>query len=540
MIPLYIIVAVTIGVLVLVAVILVNRKNPQVKFSSQCNLDSDCNPNEKCSFIQEDKQKRCIARNQKECGVYPFTELEKCRINTKDCQKCINTPNFSCQRISWGKPKILDPGSNYTVGLTDASTSDSLSLKINITEVGKKGEILSLSVINPAVRLKSGTILSVTPPQKVQTSQALATIKLTEDINFYKYQLGPKVVVDVPESEDTGYGWCLPNFNPADNQICNTFTSDYALFQNIDGSYYWACVCKHPEFMNHRNTTGIFDSCTKNLGCNNLYTPTPDPDSGLVKKCKNNTECSTDEKCCSLSTEDGKCLSDGEKTQSNVYYCMTKWSENSLDDPLLGSCVCDSKTYPIYSNDTLIFKTCVEDSCAVGGGKYDASKKSCTCPTGYVSCDIVGSTATIQDNRCTINVQQGVENNGICIPNPCAPGTVDTNGGCNCPVGYKRTSDSNAIGGVVCKDACNPNPCEYRGECKFEDSTQTVSCVNCKCPFCNPSSDTDLNCKLPEGMKNDNLCSGDNGKTNGSCDFNSQCCSNDCKHIPFVLQGYCA
>lgn len=557
MIPL---IAIIIGALLLAAILFIGLGKSKVsKNSDQCSSDTDCKPNERCN------QNKCIPLYQKECGVFPFTKLEKCKLNTNDCKKCINTPSFSCQKISWGKPKITQAGKNYKIGISEASTGEGVlyqKLKVSITKIGASGEVQELSIIEPNVALKSGTILTVKPSKdqanQVNNQEEICTIQLTDDITFYKFNAGPKVVVNVPESED-GFGWCLPNFSEQDSQVCNTATSDYALFENIDGSYYWGCVCKYPEWMTHRGNSRN-DTCTRNLGCKNLYVPPPD-----AKRCRKSDECDTG-KCCTLSSRDGTCLAPGETANDKVHYCMTEWTLDSQNDPILGACVCDTGFLPAYLNSSVISKTCIQDSCNQGGGKYNPNTETCDCPSGSVSCDVVGSKATIQDNDCTINALPNASNHGICIPDPCGPGgisitlddgthtcscktpcvdedcssckppcvptTPDGTGksnGCVCTGNmdyYKSVNDNRVYGGIACQKVCEPNFCGNRGTCQFETVKKTETCVNCNCPYCNPR---DANCDVDKDAQK--LCMGirtDKGPNGSTCIGNSDCCSNSC------------
>ena len=515
--------------LVFLAILIFSIKQKKTDIAEQCKDDSDCVIGYKCSFVKEDNQNRCIPVKSLECQVFPFTELQSCRLNTSDCQKCINTPSFSCQKISWGKPKIVEGGSKYTKGIANAIDSKSnQSIEISIDEVAaENGSIIKLSVLNPNVLLKAGAKLKV-----IQKDNNSAQIQLQDDITFYNFNAGPNNIKSVPESKD-GYGWCLPSFDPSKSEVCNTYTSTYALFKDpLKETFYWGCICKNPEFMNHRNTTSRFDSCTRNLVCPNLYVP-----SDTSIKCQSNDNCNKNQKCCTLSDNTGQCMSDDEKpVTDNNHYCLNPWDINSMNDPTLGSCVCGNGTFPNYLNNKVdIQKSCIVDSCAnVPGGSYDKVNKRCKCPDNYYYCNLVGSKADIEDDRCNTNKAGiGIKNNGICILNPCGwngkPDLGDSGGGCTCDTGFKKVTDNNVIGNVVCRNGCDPDPCNGRGTCTFDDNLQTTSCKDCVCPWCNKG---DPYCA---STGDDKYCSNQRTSKTGidTFCFSSDECCNYCKN------GFC-
>lgn len=502
------------------------NKNTSIK--EFCTEDTDCPINFKCNSSKN----KCIQSNLEDCDI-DVKNLKKCRIGYNDCQTCINTPQFSCQKISWGKPKIKFQGTNYNLGSAIAilKSDHSKSLNVNIVELttDTNNGIKSIEIINPSINLDKNSELYI-----LQGKNSDATIVLSENIKYYQYKNGP-TTINIPESED---GWCLPSFDQKKSQICNPFTSSYILFKDIyTNNYYWGCSCKYPFFMTHSDD--VTSNCTYNTNCKNLYVP-----SSKKEICTSNSSCGSLQKCCS---ENGRCLQENEHIESDInndFYCFNLWNTNSVDDPRQGTCDCGKDLTGVYINkNNYISKSCTQDSCAtVAGAYYDSENKRCICPVGYKSCGSSDHNVDIIDEDCSV-IKTGITNNGICVPDPCLPnGVFNVNTHkceCNGPSFYD-VENKNAYGEHSCKRHCDPDICRGRGTCQYDTSDNSEYCTDCKCPNCNVDG-SDPNCIEDTTSKETKLCIGTNGKVGkgSTCYHDTDCCSGHCDGAVLYAMGRC-
>jgi hypothetical protein len=194
-----------------------------------------------------------------------------------------------------------------------------------------------------------------------------------------------------------------------------------------------------------------------------------------------NSRCCNSERCLKSNTESFPSTSPGK--------CQTRWTLGDTDrNPRGGTCDCPTGTYYLDTSiGDYVTKTCSVDPCGEGGTKAPGTQ-ICECKPGYISCGVTpSSNVMITDARCasTTTVNR-------CIRDPCAPGgTMRRGGGCTCTTGYTEVSDSNAIGGKVCKDACfNNGPCGNRGKCVIINGQ--AQCSPCYAPYTGTGSTIEL------------------------------------------------
>jgi hypothetical protein len=477
------------GIMLLITVIIiVINSNKRKQLVNQCTTDKDCVSGYVCLENPEEEGKtQCFPSNKKFCALDPVTELTQCScekmdengncIGESECSKCLNSPAFSCVRVTNEKPYVWQQGDK----------------RINIpnSEEGK-GWCLP-NVINRNVTCNPFTsdyILAEVGPNQYQWGC------YCKHENLFEHSQGPL----------------------SDCTLVKACRTSHGTTEQLGGLYV-------PEPSKQLCTED--SQCGEKGKCLSPHSPAPcgydfknGPKQSIIKDdCKDpNNKC-----VCHVPWQGditnivdpltGQCVCN----KGLQYQCVVRSSNYFEMNCVKGFCD------PFDVDDS---KQCNEKQC------YDPSKTGkctcCKCPPGYIRCpdDIpLGNEGLVLYCKNT---------GPTCIADPCSTKDVPDGyydpslPGCVCPGASNiALQDENSAVGQVCTNACKGNgPCGKRGKCYLPEDAKSYHdalCCDCQCPYTN---DGDPSCS----------CSGVSWhghnmpkvRNRQKCRHDSECCSGNC------------
>lgn len=433
--------------LVIVIIIAASRsKSKDRTFSDTCETDKDCGNLESCVYDPETKQSQCVPADKKFCVLDPPTELQSCECeldengNCKNsettCEKCLNSPAFSCISVTPEKPYVWKQGTK-NVYIPNSPTGYGWCLP---------------NVVNKNVTCNPFTsdyVLAQVGPNEYEWGC------YCKHENLFDHSQGPL-------SDCTNV------------KACRTSHGAGPILGNL--------FVPHPE----SNSCKQDSDCSTGQKCLSPYSPEPcgyDYDNKPVQNmtkvdCKDpNSKCvchvpwQGEEIVNNVDPLSGQCVCNKIEDKQLQYQCVVRSNDYFEMNCVQGFC-------DPFNTDSS--SKCNQNQCFGGSGNCTC----CNCPKGYIRCpDDIPSTNIGLITYC-------MNNGPMCVLDPCSTAEVPdgyydpTLPGCVCPgdTCISQEDESSAIG-QICIDACKGNgPCANRGKCIVPSGSKSYNdAVCCDC-----------------------------------------------------------